>query len=86
MEWKRGKWSEGICGNEDERHPLYGKILGSRKATHNNGIKTTMKSKSCKKTKSLVGNEDTTDRGIRHGQTVVSSGSTFFYSFFVPRV
>jgi len=66
------------------RAPFYGKIPGSRKATHNNGIKIVRKLKSCEKTKGLAGSEDTTNRGQHHVQTAVSSSSMVFSSFFLP--
>jgi len=45
MEW------DGMCGNEVEKQPFYGKIHGSQTTTRNNGIKTTRKSKSSEKKK-----------------------------------
>jgi len=42
--------------------------------------------KVARKQKALWGNEDTMNRGQHHRQTAVSSGSTFFCSFFFPWV
>jgi len=40
MEWKRGKWNEGMVYVEMRvRAPFYGKAPGSRIATHINDIK-----------------------------------------------
>jgi len=71
--------------NDVEKDPFYSKIHGSRLATCNNVIKTAKKSKSCEKMNCFIGNRDTTNRGLHHGPTMVSSGSAFFYSSFFPR-
>ena len=71
-------------GNEDtmDRGQHNGQTVAS--SDSNNGNKTTRKSKSYEKIKSLMQNKDTTDRGQHHGQIVVSSGSTFFCSSLTP--
>jgi len=69
-----------MMGNKVEKHPFYSKNPRSQIATWNNGIKTVMKLKSCEKTKNLTENEDTTDHGHHHGQTVVVTTPVFSYS------
>jgi len=65
-------------GNEVKKHPFYSKFPRSRTAMRNSEIKTVRKLKSCKKTKGLAGSENTMNHGHHLGQTMISSGSTFF--------
>jgi len=83
---KRGKMEmDGMCAEIRLKAPFYSGTPGSRTVARNNDIKTVWKSKSREKTDSPKGNEDTTDRGHYHRQTVVSFISIFLYSFFLPR-